>query len=69
MLDTKKRILGNIPWDLEAFEFGINQWSWVSTCHNANFIKWVYMVIEIISALIVAHEYTMHTPRQSTISS
>ncbi len=29
----------------------------MSTCHNANLIKWVCMVIEIVDALIVAQEY------------
>jgi hypothetical protein len=30
----------------------------VSTCHNVDFVKWVYLVIEIVGTLIVAHEYS-----------
>lgn len=30
----------------------------MNTCHNVDFVKWVYLVIEIVGALIVAHEYS-----------
>lgn len=45
--------MDNIQWDLRAFEFGINKWSWVM-CHNVDLIGWVYLVIEIAGTFIVA---------------
>jgi hypothetical protein len=31
-------------------------------CHNVNLIKWVYLVIEIVGAFIVAHENSCTHP-------
>jgi len=59
---ARKRIMENIQWDPSAFESGINQWSWVSMCHNVNLIEWVYLVIEIVGAFIVAHENSCTHP-------
>jgi hypothetical protein len=52
--DARKRILDNIPWDLRTFELDINIWNWMNTCHNEDLIEWVYLVIEIVGALVVA---------------
>jgi hypothetical protein len=57
MFGARKRIMDNIQWDPKAFEYGINQWSWVNTCDNTDFIKWVYLVIEIVGTFIIAQEY------------